>query len=603
MPTERLATGVRLAWWRRAWPECVVGVVAAIIFLGCLGSVDLWGKREQRASAEVLDTIAHQHWLVADIQGRPRLEKPPLPRWIIAGLMEITGRRDEWIVRLPNAGFALATVVLVYLLGCRMSGRSVGLASAMILATSGLFVGEMRQAGNDGPLTFFTALALFAAWRVLEGDADDASRRWRRLFYLALGLGFLCKGPIVLMLTIAAIVPYLVQTRRLSAGLSRLMDGPGWLLFAMLAASWPILVAWHDPEAVSVWLTEMSEKTGLLRTLNHRHHGWLIGRWPQIMFPWSIVAMTALIMPMLRRDRASTSIWFAWWWSVGCMAIFSMWEVAKSYYYLPCTPGLALLSGEAWVRLSRRARGAMPGRAGASARLILQAQCVLLFVGGVVFPIVTRPLVAPDVWPWTIAASMAMAAGVVVGVWAWRRGSNAMAIAPMVAALAFGVVIVYGVVAPSEDRLRSHRALAETLPRLIPPDVETIHFYNELDEGLWFYLRGVGLAPVPGTQPRYSTSYDLVAAYKERRDPSESIEHLDLLREDAEKRALLRWIDRAEGRAYLLIRSDFYDRYGPELAARVTPVYREAGLGRNELLLARKVARPTIASSTTPVRR
>ena len=81
----------------------LAGLLAAAAFLGCLGSVELWGKREQRASAEAIDTIDHNHWLVAQIQGRPRLEKPPLPRWSIAALMMLTGRRDEWIVRLPGA--------------------------------------------------------------------------------------------------------------------------------------------------------------------------------------------------------------------------------------------------------------------------------------------------------------------------------------------------------------------------------------------------------------------------------------------------------------------------------------------------------------------
>ena len=49
-------------------------------FLGCLGSVELWGKRGQRAATEAIDTVDHNHWLIAQIQGRPRLEKPPLPR-------------------------------------------------------------------------------------------------------------------------------------------------------------------------------------------------------------------------------------------------------------------------------------------------------------------------------------------------------------------------------------------------------------------------------------------------------------------------------------------------------------------------------------------
>src|SRR5271165_5330615 len=161
---------------RRWWPELVVGVLAGIIFLGFLGSLELWGKREQRASAETLDTLENGHWLVAEIQGRPRLEKPPLPRWTTALLMTLTGRRDEWVVRLPCALSALATVALVYLLGARISGRGLALAAAMALYTMWLFIAELRQAGNDGPLGLCTTLALYAAWCRLHGTARTSRR-------------------------------------------------------------------------------------------------------------------------------------------------------------------------------------------------------------------------------------------------------------------------------------------------------------------------------------------------------------------------------------------------------------------------------------------
>ena len=151
-------------------------MLAGVVFLGALGSVDLWGKREQRASAEAIDTVDHHHWLVARIQGRPRLEKPPLPRWTIAALMALTGRRDEWAVRLPGALSALGMVGLVYGLGCRLGGRSVGLAAGLVLTSIGFFVAELRQAGNDGPLAFFTTLALYAAWRRLHDGGS--TERW-----------------------------------------------------------------------------------------------------------------------------------------------------------------------------------------------------------------------------------------------------------------------------------------------------------------------------------------------------------------------------------------------------------------------------------------
>ncbi len=159
------------AWdsWRRRGPEALLATLAAVVFLGGLGAVELWGKREQRASAEAIDTVDHGHWLVARIQGRPRLEKPPLPRWTVAALMTLTGRRDELMVRLPSAFAALGMVGLAYALGCRIGGRAVGLASGFALTSMGFFISELRQSGNDGPLAFFTTLALYAAWRRLHG--------------------------------------------------------------------------------------------------------------------------------------------------------------------------------------------------------------------------------------------------------------------------------------------------------------------------------------------------------------------------------------------------------------------------------------------------
>ena len=144
MPTETLAASL-FAAPRRWWPEALLAVLAGAVFLGFLGSVELWGKREQRASAEAIDTVDHNHWLVAQIQGRPRLEKPPLPRWSIAALMILTGRRDEWVVRLPGALAGVATVALDLHSG-RRHGRP-GLGTG--LGIRPLFDGFLR--GRDAP--------------------------------------------------------------------------------------------------------------------------------------------------------------------------------------------------------------------------------------------------------------------------------------------------------------------------------------------------------------------------------------------------------------------------------------------------------------------
>ena len=284
-------------------------------FSGCLGSVELWGKREQRAAAEAIDTVDHNHWLVAQIQGRPRLEKPPLPRWSIAALMILTGRRDEWIIRLPGALAGVATVALVYVLGRRMGAghwdwprpsSSVRWVSSWVRCarpattvcsccsrpwpcTRLIAVSTTRMNPHLG-----TAQARKRAPAAGSGTWSSTPRS---------GLGFLTKGPVILLLVGVTLVPYLAFSRRLTWGLRRLFDGWGLLLFVSLALGWPAAVLLDDPAALRVWSLEMSEKTGLSHILEHRWHSPLVGQWPGLVLPWTLIAAVAVLLPSRVGDR------------------------------------------------------------------------------------------------------------------------------------------------------------------------------------------------------------------------------------------------------------------------------------------------------------
>lgn len=587
MPTLG-ATG----WTRRRWPELALAVLAGLTFLGYLGAVDLWGKREQRASAEAIDTIQEGHWLIAQIQGRPRLEKPPLPRWTIAALMELTGRRDEWIVRLPGALSALGMVWLTYALARRMGGRTIALASGLMLTSSVFFIAELRQAGNDGPLAFFVTLAIYAAWRRLHPDVDEGadagaagedhgSRRWNFLMYGALGLGFLTKGPIAPILVGLAVLPYLASVGRFRRGVGLLWDGWGLLLLVVLALCWPVPVLLSDPNAARIWYLEMAQKAGTAGIRNHRPRSILALEWPWMTTPWVLVACTSLALPLNRRVRGEQPwVWLAWWWTVANLVMFCFWRVAKPNYFLPCLPAVALLAGTEWVRLTALARGV--GRGSMLARQMLQAHWVALFVLALTAPVVVAHY-APDVAGWVGLGSAFLGMAVVVSAWAWRRGSDVGVLAPLVAAVTVVVLIGYGRIAPSRDAEHSHRGLAARLDTLLPPEVDTVMFFHELDEGLWFYLKGRALRPVPGSQPEYNDAADLVQEAKQNRLVLDPRERLNI-----EKRKLLDWIAREDRDAkYLLIRNRLYDQFAPDLVGLATPVYRETGLKRNELVLLR----------------
>lgn len=600
--------GAAPGWLSRRGPELALALLAGAVFLGYLGSVDLWGKREQRASAEAIDTLDRHHWLVAQIQGRPRLEKPPLPRWTVAALMTATGRRDEWMVRLPAALSALGTVALAYALGRALGGRSVGLASGLALCSTGFFISEMRQSGNDGPLAFFTALALYAAWRRLHGRgpafADDPAeaggRGWSLLFYAALGLGFLCKGPVVVLLAAVTLVPYLLCVGRARAGLRRLADGWGLLLFAGLALSWPVPVLLGDPNALKLWMLEMGQKAGTAG-IAHRHRTPLAADWPWMTLPWVVLATTAAVLPLFRVRGAGLRprVWFPWWWAVGNLAMFCAWSVAKPNYFLPCMPAAAVLVGMEWVRLTRVARTATAD--GAAARRVLQAHWVALFVGAAVLPVAVAQY-APPWLAWASLFAAALAAGTVASAWAWRRGADAGALMPLTAAVAVGVLVGYGRLAPRENDGRSHRGLAAALDRTLPADARTVMFFHEIDEGLWFYLHDRDLRAIPGSQPAYNDAYRLAEDLKNGR-----LEYDEAKRGEAQVQVLLDWLRRPERPTpYVLMLRKRYEPFAARIGALAEPLYLEHDKKRNELVLLRaKDLAPAVATGTAggePVR-
>jgi 4-amino-4-deoxy-L-arabinose transferase-like glycosyltransferase len=465
----------------------------------------------------------------------------------------------------------------------------------------GLFIVELRQAGNDGPLALFTTLCLFAAWRCLNrperriGDRVEVAcgrraveRFWAVLFHGALGLGFLCKGPIILLLVGLTIVPYLVVTRRLATGARRLADLCGLLLFLGLALSWPARVLAEDPNAWGVWMAEIGQKTGIL-PIAHRQRAILGLELPVLALPWSVMAVVGIALPLVRNRRVevpwrSSSVWFAWWWVAGNLAVFSTWAVAKPNYFLPCLPGLALLAGMAWIRLNRVARSR--ARSAALARFLLGVQWLCCLLVGILVPIITPSYLPEASYAWLSVLGGSAVAAVALGWRLWRSGRDVLALLPVGLAAALGLALGYGMIAPAGNATRGHRRLAGQLEQLVPRDVQRLRFFHEIDEGLWFYLRAPSLAPVPGSQPQYSDSFDKLVPLLSSGPAQDPF----IAPRNREKHLLVDWL-RRRGRdePYLLVRDRLYDLLARELSGRAVPVYREQGLRRTQLVLLRRV--------------
>ncbi len=567
-------------------PELSLALCALVTFLGLLGAVDLWGKREQRAAAEALDTIQHDRWLIAEIQGRPRLEKPPLPRWTSALLLKFTGQIDEWVVRLPSALSAVLVVALVFDLGRRIGGRSIGFVSGLVFCATFYAITEHRQAGNDGPLSFFTSLAIYAGWRRLHrqgpypestGPTDDPGHvGWTFAMYAALGLGMLTKGPIALVVTALTLVPYLTMARRLQAGLRILSDWRGMLLMVLIVLCWALPVIIVERESLDIWLLEIGQKVGSAGIAHHESRPLFLSEWVWIVMPWTPLALLGFVRPFTRQTTLERpTIWFPWFWTFANLAMLSTWSVAKPNYYLPCLPGVALVVGPEWIRVAQQARKGVR-----AARILLQGFWVSLFVIAAVGAIILTKR-TPEYSSAALIMGTTVMIGVVISARIWHRGHDALSIAPIVGSISIATLIAYGAIAQPFFNAQSHRPLARIIERIVPSEEQTIMFFHEIDEGIWFYLHDHYLKPVPLSQPKYNDGFDLVRdAQNDQlvRDPAE--------RQRLHRQLLLDWINDPNRKIrYVLIRDRFYQAYAPVLAGQVRELYRETDLMRNELVL------------------
>jgi len=125
-----------------------------------LGEGPIYRTMEGR-EALVMQEIANTgNWVLPLRNGETIPSKPPLFHWGGVLLATLTGGVSPWSVRFPNALFSALSVALTCLLGCRLSGREVGILAALMLFTTPAVVEMAREGWVDPVLSFFVLAAL-----------------------------------------------------------------------------------------------------------------------------------------------------------------------------------------------------------------------------------------------------------------------------------------------------------------------------------------------------------------------------------------------------------------------------------------------------------
>ncbi|MEJ2038379.1 MAG: glycosyltransferase family 39 protein, partial [Desulfosarcinaceae bacterium] len=159
--------------------------------------------------------------------------KPPMIYWTQAVSVKLFGL-NEFALRLPSALASLIWAFLLYLFAARYLGARTAWFAVFFLVTA-LQVNLIEKAAiADALLNLFVSAALFALY------AFDRNRR--RIFILAayacMGMGFMTKGPIAVLIPMAVVLAWYASRRQWRSCLSVCVQPLGWLIFLSITLPW-----------------------------------------------------------------------------------------------------------------------------------------------------------------------------------------------------------------------------------------------------------------------------------------------------------------------------------------------------------------------------
>ena len=223
---------------------------------------------------------------------QPHWTKPPLTYWVLAGSIHAFGR-NTMAARLPIALAFVFTVLATHAIARELApGREM--AAAIVQATALMPFAGSNVVTTDGLLAMFETLAALGFARALFGPATSRGP-WLAAGWVAVGFGFLTKGPPALLVLLPVFALRLSRVRRAKGLLAWELAGLAGAL--AVALPWFLIVVHRHPDLLEYFLKD-EVAARILSDQHHRNAGWL----GALKAYWGVVLLGPLpwTWPLLR---------------------------------------------------------------------------------------------------------------------------------------------------------------------------------------------------------------------------------------------------------------------------------------------------------------
>lgn len=227
----------RLSEFLGRQPSVLIVCFSLLWFLPTLGLYPLLIPDEGRYVGVAWYMTQSGDFWVPRLDGLPYFHKPPLFYWLTALAIKLFGH-NFFAARFVSALMASLLIASMHAFCKKYQSNQVAGLSTVFLAVTPFLFGGAHYANLDmtiGALLLITVLV--AAHSVMCYEAGQAYKRSLCIAYVLLGLGFLAKGLIGIVLPAGVMFFWLVGRWRWDS-LRRLFYVPGMLLMLAVALPW-----------------------------------------------------------------------------------------------------------------------------------------------------------------------------------------------------------------------------------------------------------------------------------------------------------------------------------------------------------------------------